>query len=220
MEAIKNETNLAAPSAEINKAAKDTQATTPCVNSPQKQGGEVCVKFNKEIRTLSHEEAAVLAQKGLKYDMVSDDLKRLKNLAVQKGKNISDYITDIENQANEAHKKKLLDSCSGNSEIVEHILELEGATDGNTLAGLEEILREFPEIKSMSDLPSQVLETVEIKGGNLFDAYLRYQHQQNRQALKQKEIQQRAEKSSIGSQSGHTGGMSDVNMEFINGLWN
>ncbi len=219
MEEINN-TCSAAPSAEINGADKELQATTPEVDSPPTQMSEIRVKFNKETRTLTPDEAVTLAQKGLKYDMVSEDLKRLKNLAGATGKNISDYITEIENQTSAAHKKALLDSCSGNSEIVEHIMELEGAQSGIATPGFDEILREFPEIKSLSDLPESVLQTVEIKGGNLFDAYLRYQHQQKRQAAEQRKIQQKAAESSVGSQKGHTGGMSEVNMEFINGLWN
>ncbi len=218
MEEINN-TNSAAPSAEIKGEDKELEVTIPEVEGPPAQS-EIRVKFNKEIRTLTPDEAVTLAQKGLKYDMVSEDLKRLKNLAGASGKNISDYITEIENQTSIAHKKALLDSCSGNSEMVEHIMQLEGAQSGNEPTGFDEILREFPEIKSLSDLPDSVLHAVEIKGGNLFDAYLRYRHQQKRQAAEQKKIQQKAEDSSVGSQKGHTGGMSDINKEFINGLWN
>lgn len=194
--------------------------TIPSGSGTEKNGLKICVKFNKELRELSMDEASALAQKGLKYDTVKDELERLKNLAASSGKNITDFITEMENQKKNAHKNDLLESCSGNEELVNRIIELEGNSANDEVLGFSELKTEFPEIKEISDIPSEVLEETEIKGGNLFDAYLRYLHKQTRQAKRYMEQKNKTEQSSVGSQLGHGSTVSNANEEFIKGLWN
>ncbi len=208
------------PNTRESDGVTDTQDTTLENIGQDKNSQKIHVKFNKEIRELSIEEATALAQKGLKYDTVSGELERLRTLAVASGKNITDFITEIENQKSQAHKNALMESCSGNNELVEHIIELEGAKPADELLGMSELMNEFPEIKSEDDVPESVLEAVKMKGGNLFDAYLRYLHQQTRQAKRHMEQRLKTEQSSVGSQLGHGLPVSDANEEFIKGLWN
>lgn len=208
------------PNTTENGGVVEVTDTNPCGLDHEKNDGKIRVKFNKEIRELSTEEASVLAQKGLKFDTVSGELERLRALAKSSGKNITDFITEIENQQRNAHKNALMESCSGNSELVDRIIELEGGMATEEIMGLDELMREFPEIKSASDVPESVLEQVEIKGGNLFDAYLRYLHQQTRQAIRHLEERKKTEQSSVGSQTGSGITAADTNEEFIKGLWN
>ena len=140
--------------------------TTPPL-SQENSLGTVTVKFNKEIRELSADEAVILAQKGMKYDLVSGDLARLKSLAQNAGKNIGDYLTDIENESAAARKKILLEEIGGNTELAERIIELENS--GEKLNGFDELQSEFPKIKSKSDLPEEVLLKVSERGGHYFD---------------------------------------------------
>lgn len=197
-----------------------TEDTIPDVCGTEKNGLKICVKFNKEMRELSMDEASALAQKGLKYDTVKDELERLKKIAASSGKNITDFITEMENQKKNAHKNDLLESCSGNEELVNRIIELEGNSVNDEILGFSELRNEFPNIKEISDVPSEVLEEIEIKGGNLFDAYLRYLHKQTRQATRYMEQKNKTEQSSVGSQLGHGSTVSNANEEFIKGLWN
>lgn len=198
----------------------DVTDTIPENSGTEKNDWKVRVKFNKEIRELSMDEASALAQKGLKYDTVSGELERLRVLAKSNGKNITDFITELENQIRNAHKNDLMESCSGNSELVDRIIELEGGKQADEILGLTELINEFPEIKSVKDVPEAVLSTVEMKGGNLFDAYLRYLHQQKRQAKRHIEESAKTAKSSVGSQLGRDFDESVISNEFIKGLWN
>ena len=197
----------------------ETEDTNQSVVAPTKNDLKIRVKFNKEMRELSMDEATALAQKGLKYDFVSKELERLKKLASKGGKNITDFITELENQNKIAHKNKLLEDCLGNEELVERIIKLEGEEIEENL-GFEELQNEFPEIESVSSLPAEVLENVEIKGGNLLDAYLRYLHKQTRQAKRYMEEKIKTDQSSTGSQQGFGNTVSNTNEEFIKGLWN
>ena len=214
------EETVVLPDTAVSEDVTEAEATTPDGIGTEKNDGKIRVKFNKEIRELSIDEASALAQKGLKYDTVSAELERLRALAVASGKNITDFITEIENQKSQAHKNALMESCSGNSELVDRIIELEGGKTADEILGLDELINEFPEIKSAEDVPKMVLEAVEIKGGNLFDAYLRYLHQQTRQAKRHLEDRNKTEQSSVGSQLGRGSTVSDANEEFIKGLWN
>ena len=207
------------PDTTQNDGVTEAEATTPLAQSDEISEIKVPVKFNKETREIPLSEAAILAQKGMKYDTLSEDIKRLRNLAASNGQNISDFISTIENNTNTAHKMKLLESCGGNNEIVEHILSLEKKEKGDGLIGLGELLRECPEIKSEKDIPEAVLNAATERGGNVFDEYLRYTHSQNREAQNALLRQAKAESSSLGSQSKYAGGVSPVNAEFIRGLW-
>lgn len=197
----------------------EAEDTNQAAITPTKNDLKIRVKFNKETRELSMDEATALAQKGLKYDSVSSELERLKKIATEGGKNITDFITELENQRKIAHKNELLENCSGNQELVERIIKLEGE-ETEEILGFSELSAEFPEIKSVSDLPVDVLENVKIKGGNLFDAYLRYLHRQTRQAKRYIEEKSKTDQSSTGSQLGQGNTVSDTNEEFIKGLWN
>ena len=202
------------PSEENCERADTTPSTTQ-----ENSLGTVTVKFNKETRTLSADEAAILAQKGMKYDIISQDLARLKSLANARGKNISDYLTDIENEYAAARKKLLLEQTGGNDEVAEQLIALQNEK-GETHAGLEELFREFPSIKTTEDIPNEVREAIEQKGGNYFDEYLRYLYRQQKNIDDAKLQAQLSRESSVGSQSRYVGdGVSNTSLEFIKGLW-
>ena len=205
-----------------NDSSEETcceQADTIPTPTQENSLGTVTVKFNKETRTLSADEAAVLAQKGMKYDIISQDLARLKSLASSHGKNISDYLTDIENEYAAARKKILLERVGGNDEVAEQIIALENAR-GESPAGLEELYNEFPQIKSEEDIPDEVRQAVEQKGGNFFDEYLRYLYRQQKNIADATLKAQQSKQMSVGSQSRYIGdGASNTSLEFIRGLW-
>lgn len=192
--------------------------TTP-PQSQENSLGTVTVKFNKEIKQLSTDEAAILAQKGMKYDLVSGDLVRLKTLAQNAGKNISDYLTDIENESAAARKKILLEEVGGNEELAERVIKLEKSC-GERLNGFSELQKEFPEIKTQDDLPDEVLLSVSERGSNYFDEYLRYLYGQQKKIIAAKAQEQESSQTSVGSQNRYVGnGVSNTSLEFIKGLW-
>ena len=67
------------------------------------------VKFNKEVKNIPISEAAELVQKGMKFDLISEEYKRLKNLAAKEEKAVSDYITLLETKENEKRYQNLLE---------------------------------------------------------------------------------------------------------------
>ncbi len=201
------ETEIPSENATIQETADENSAIT------------VPIKFNKEIKNLSLDEAQQLAQKGMKYDLISADFARLKALATAEGKNVSDYITAIEGRTKAARKESLLEKVGGDEQMAEHIMSLEQSQQSST-DGMEEVRKDFPEIKTPSDLPAEVQNIVKEKGGNYFDEYLKYLHRQAKKSENAKQKQAKSQRMSAGSQSRFIGdGMSAVKQEFINGLW-
>ena len=129
----------------------------------------------------------------MKYDSISDDISRLKALALSGGKSLKEYIDSLE----ENQKKNVL------SEVL----------------GIEELRENFPEIKNTEDIPGSVLNAVKERGANLLDAYLRYRLSEERQANEAKQKQQQNRETSVGSQRSSNETLNQINDEFIKGLW-
>lgn len=210
--------NAGQPYCANENAEAEQTATTPIVPTVKPET-TVSVKFNKKVHNLSLEEAAVLAQKGLKYDTVEADLSRLRALACEKGQNITDYITDIENRISQKKREDLQSRCS-DEELVEHILTLESGQKSQAFSGFDELIAAVPEIKCEADVPEPVLEAVRQKGGNIFNEYLRYRYSQEKLVSENEKKRSENEQATAGSQIRHSeNGMSEDACEFIKGLW-
>lgn len=176
------------------------------------------VKFNKEVKNIPLSEATDFVQKGMKFDLISEDYKRLKNLAASGGRTVCDYITLLESQENSKRYEKLLEECGGNETAANRILELEkGNSPEYDFAELKE---SFPEIENKDMLPREVLQRVELSGGNILDAYLRYMLKSERERQRILNDRERAEMSSAGSQSKNEGlGLDAAANQFLKGIW-
>lgn len=177
----------------------------------------VPVKFNKQIINLSLQQAQELAQKGMKYDMISSDYAALKSLANSEGKNVGEYISALMADNTARRLQEITDKCGGDSEFAEHIISLE---KGEELPrGFDEVSENFPKIKSVEDLPQSVVEAANLKGTLLLDEYLRYLHKQDiavKQSLKK---QKQTAETSAGSLANKSGAQSPETAEFLRGLW-
>lgn len=211
-------TATAQSQAEEQNLTVESEATTPNEQPIESSRQGITLKFNKEMREVPYEEAVALAQKGLKFDAIKGDFERLKNIAAKSGKSVSDYISAIEEQRITKRREELLKHSGGNEELADHVLSLENSQT-ETDNGLNLLCAEFPEIKSLEDLPEEVLENVELLGGNLLAAYLLYTHRQKvagQNALnKQREVQ----KASVGSLSSGGRASDFAKEEFIKALW-
>ena len=179
----------------------------------------VPIKFNKEIREISLEEAAVLAQKGMKFDLISDDYKVLKSLSIKNNKSVTEFLDDLKTREYNKRASELCEKCGGDEELVKHIIELEDKQDTTELCGFEELQKYFPNIKTKEDLPFAVRESAELKGSLLLDEYLRYllnQKVENNKAIK---LNRFSESASIGSQLNRNGNITPEASEFLRGLW-
>lgn len=218
MENEKQET-LATPQAEEQSLTVECEGTTPSAQTDEGSKKGITLKFNKEIREIPYEEAVELAQKGLKFDTIRSDFEKIKSICAKNGKSVSQFITEIENEQIELRRKQLLESCAGNEELAEHILSLENEKKvGDN--GLSELTAEFPEIKSLEDLPQEVLDSVELLGGNVLSAYLLYSHRQARSAQASLIKQKQSSISSVGSLSSGAKTGSSADDEFIKAIWN
>lgn len=177
----------------------------------------VPVKYNKEIINLELNKAAELAQKGLKFEAIAADYENLKRIAAEKGKSVSEFLCALEQENSAARKKELIEECGGNEKMADYVLSLEKKPEENI--GLEELKAEFPDIKDISDLPQSVVENAQMKGTLLLDEYLRYRHNEKRNARKAALQTENAANLSIGSQTDRKGGVSPETTEFLRGLW-
>lgn len=70
------------PETENTNLPKEIEATIP-VSDPQSDT-YLEIKFNKELIKLDRESAVTLAQKGMKYDQISEEYERLRGLSAEK----------------------------------------------------------------------------------------------------------------------------------------
>ena len=192
----------------------DNTGTTP----QEKTEITIPVKYNKELKELDIASASVLAQKGLKYDAISEDYEALKRLARLENKSVPQYIAQLKQNRSDKRRAYLTEKCGGDSELAEHIASLE-AEKLESANGFEELARLFPEFKTEEELPYEVLLNSNEKGSLLLDEYLRYllnkQRTENAAALKAKEAVNR----SLGSQISRQGSVNPETEEFLKGLW-
>lgn len=217
---MENEFETSDPCQPEQEGAEETFAAG---DTDPKDGEEstVLIKFNKETRRIPACEAAVLAQKGLKFDMISGEYSRLKDMALREGKSVSEFLNLIEKEKSEVRMNSLLDKCGGNSELAEHIKELEDKTNNVKDPNFSELQQAFPEIKEIGELPPQVLESAELHGRNLLDEYLRYLLSREQTRIAAQKQKTRAEKSSVGGLGSDVFAESDTaRTEFLSGIWN
>lgn len=196
---------------EIGDTAVSASAQT---GASEAQEHALSVKFNKETKNLTEQEAVTLAQKGMKFELIEEDFSRLRNLANKQKMSVPEYIKDLEAKQGAARREELLNQCGGNEALADRVLELEGERHEDD--SLLELREYFPTVKSLDDLPRAVVESARLKGENLLNAYLRHRilcrRRQSDEDLFEKSIQ----KASIGSQKGCLEPPQD---DFIKALW-
>lgn len=203
----------ALPEASEKENTATTKETTPC----SAEEIFVPVKYNKEIKNLELSKAAELAQKGLKFEAIAADYENLKRIAAENGKSVSEFLCALQKDNRNARKKELLEECGGNEKMADYVLSLENNPEENI--GFDELKAEFPDIKEISDLPESVVENTKMKGTLLLDEYLRYRHNEKRNAKKAAAQSESNDALSIGSQTDRKGGTSPETAEFLKGLW-
>ena len=174
------------------------------------------VKYNKEIKELSLEDATTLAQKGLKFTAIEKDFTALKELAQKENKSVPAFISELCDRYNEDKKKALIEECGGNEEIAQRIIDLQGNQISD---GLKELPEAFPEIKTLEQLPEEVVEKSRLKGTLPLDEYLRYLLSQEKIKKSAAAKQRQSEKTTTGSLASLKGAENTEAEEFLRGLW-
>ncbi len=179
----------------------------------------VPVKFNGQLKNLTVGEASLLAQKGMKFDLIKEDFESLKKIARNHGKSIPEFLQAMKQGELNSRKEELLEKCGGDTELVEKITKLEEKENETITDSFEELKSFFPKIQNVESLPEEVVESSKLKGTLLLDEYLRYLLAQKKRQEKSIKSQEDAEKSSVGSQFNRKGSLSPESEEFIKGLW-
>ncbi len=182
--------------------------------------GEVVipVKFNKEIKNLTAEEAAVFAQKGMKFDLIAKDFETLREISRKNGKSVAQFIEQLKSEQYSKRKEELLEKCSGDEELAEHIISLESG-ENSDLKGFDELKTYFPKIKDINQLPEKVIENAKLKGTFLLDEYLRYRLEEKRRSGEAISLQEENSNISLGSQLNKKADTNPETLEFLKGLW-
>ncbi len=204
----------------INDNTAPSQAEENITNETQTIESKIFVpiKFNKQVLNLEMEKAQELAQKGMKFDVISKDYDALKELALAENKSVSDYISALKSQKENEYQNELLEKCGGDRELAEHILKLE-KNGKDEIRGFKELKDNFPQISSTDDLPESVVEAAKMKGTLILDEYLRYLHNQDMIRKKSIKSQSDARNSATGPLINKNRGTSPETAEFLRGLW-
>ncbi len=205
----------------VPQVTEENIADTNTETTPSDAENEIIIpiKFNKEVKELTVSQAAQLAQKGLKYDLIWEDYERLKKLAKLSQKSVPEFLTWLEEENRNIKRKELYEKCGGDEALAEHIIELEEKNSDINTSSLAEVQQYFPEIKSKEDLPNEVVLSAELKGTLLLDEYLRYILAQKKHLEKIEKIQKNINSASIGSQSNRKNAVTPEAAEFLKGLW-
>lgn len=227
-EAVSAEESVAAEAAETVEcdAGEETADTAAVASKESVLRGPtgVSVRFNHQTRELSEEEAALYAQKGLKWESFQGDYDRLRFLAEGAGQSVSQLIEGWMAKDEERERQEALSHCQDpetaqqlialrrqqrmarfQSSEQQEIAEEQGWQEhcNRRLAADYCALREaVPEAPSFDKLPERVIRTAVEQGISLFDAYLRYGYEQQRLASEATAARQRAAQASTGSLRG------------------
>lgn len=194
-----------------NENLPSAEATIPQADTTDSAFLEV--KFNKETKKLSLDEAATLAQKGMKFDMIEGQFDRLKALSKKEGLSVGEYLTGLEKTLREEKISALAEKCSGDRELAEKLYSLEEAQGGEN----EELFAVFPELESEQDIPEEVKTAAQIKGTGLLFEYLLYDRRLRVAAAEEEKARRLAQEASLGGLSSSSKDVSDA--EFLKGVW-
>lgn len=175
------------------------------------------VKFNKETKNLTLDEAIMLSQKGMKFDSLSRDIDRLKELARMSDKSVSEYLSELEQARTDKYREELVRQCGGNTEIAERLITLE-KKDSPAIKGEEELEEFFPGMKA-SEVPEEVAELCRMKNTNLVNELLRYNAKKELSLSRQKQKQSENERADTGSLKTSKSPDNPESAEFIRGIW-
>ena len=191
---------------------ENAPTTAPQVDEPF-----VPVKYNKEVINLSLEKAGELAQKGMKFEALSDELSLLKELATKSGKTVMQFLSSLKLQSDDAMVNSLKEKCGDDAALLNEVTKLFSKNEADD--GFAELQKHFPEIKSREALPQSVLENASLCARPLLDEFLRYRLLQEKAVKENLLSQHRARLSSTGSLINKSGGENPEAAEFLKGLW-
>lgn len=170
-------------------------------------------------------------------------LDKLRFLAVANSKSLPEMVDALVESQDKQLYQSLLNECDGNESVAQRLFEAEKAkrqslyedSQKQAAAAQEkekadlakrladeflELKAEFPQMAEFSAVPKAVLDTAVRRGISLTDAFLRYQHAENKKVSAAKAAQEQAQKASAGSQAENGGETSNPTIDaMLAGVW-
>ncbi|MDD2362800.1 MAG: hypothetical protein PHH84_07610 [Oscillospiraceae bacterium] len=220
----KDSTDEASYSAPEISGERDDGKESP----PDEADTTVCVKFNKQERTYTVEQAVPLVEMGLKWESFRPQHEKLRYMALSQGKSVSELIELVQEDFDERLYARLLEECGGNQAAAKRLHETQKAEmqrryeqacaqeqirqeQQDLQTGLEErladdfllLVKEVPDrFAGFEDVPSAVVDSAVKENLCLLDAYLRYELQEKKKAAAAQATQAQAAARSAGSLEG------------------
>lgn len=207
MEEMIKEEASGQPHPEENTFSQGEEDTTP--NTPD-NSAFLEVKFNKETKRLTIEEATTLAQKGMKLDQISEELGILQSLAKEKGVGLKDFVHALKNEREKSRLELLKERYSDDTELAEIL----SGVEADEVRELKELI---PEIREEL-IPQEVKRAAEQSGKGLLLEYLLYEFKRNKAQQNETARQEASRAQSLGSLSSG-GAENTADAEFLRGLW-
>lgn len=179
------DTQCSVPQEQVSQQKEPPQGQTVSDEAAQQQQGVLTVKFNHQTRSLSHDEAVQLAQKGLKYEAIEPMMNSLRQAATVRGIPMAQLAAEWQAHAEAMRFSDAVRRCGGNEQTAVQLMRAEAAaakrqseasvTD-RLAAEWMELQHAVPDVASIDDLPAEVLQAAAQGRHSLLDGYLRYQN--------------------------------------------
>ncbi len=208
MEEMIKETASGQPAPEEQAFSQEEAATTPPTSA---DSAFLEVKFNKEIKKLSLEEATTLAQKGMKLDKISAELDALQAMAKEQGVGLSEFVSRLKSKRSNEKISALREKYSDDSELCELLCTLDKNKETKEMDELKAL------IPDVGEIPQEVKTAAKTSGKGLLVEYLLYEHRLAAAAKSEQTRQEAAQSQSLGPLSAGAGNTTDA--EFIKGIW-
>jgi len=204
--------------------------------APASENGEsavpdvtIKVKFNKQERTYTAEEAAPLVEMGLKWESFRPQYEKLRYLASINEKSVGELIDGLIEESDSRLYSRIMEKTGGDEAEAARIFEkekkelekrLEQLAQREVESERQTMLEEKEEIEqrlaneflllaeefsgrfnSFADVPEAVVDCAVNENISLFDAYLRYQHREAKKVEAERVRQMELSARSAGSLS-------------------
>ena len=240
---VNDDTQTSDTNADDSAAAGGNDGATEEDGGAAEESNEplLTVRYNHSDRALSMAEAKELAQKGLKFDSMSEMLNDISYLAAIQDKTPAELIKGYIEAGESLKRRELTDKYGEDNEAVEVLMEKFKNENQQKFTAAKETLKQkeeaaeqdlnrriaddflkmkadFPEVTDYASLPAEVKRQA-VNGTPLKFAYLEYKYAQEKAATAAKEQAAAAAKKSAGSMATGEGGNSAENA-LLRGLWN
>ena len=249
---------IAAENEAVNSELSNTDSQSTAENEAQQAEGKgengaevnteaaeepiITVRYNKQDRGLTRQEAITLAQKGLKYDSMNEMLNDIKYLAAIQDKTPAELIKSYIEAGENIKRQELVDRYGEDNEVIEVLMEKFRTENQQKFSAVKETIKQkeeaaerdlnmrlaeefqnmkayFTELTDYASLPLDVKRAA-VNGTPLKYAYLEYKYAQEKLAAAAKSQAEQAAKKSTGSMaSSESDHKTEAETRFLNALW-